>query len=659
MSANSLAGSIRIPLMLLASVALLAGFYGRFKGLGIWPLGVDEFYISRSIDNILRTGLPVFSCGGYYLRGLVYQYLAAGVRLTGLTPEFAGRFVAAICSVATLPAAYLLGKRIQGPVAGWLTVIILSVSIWEIEMARFARMYAPFQAVFVWYLVFCLRYTLDKEHAALGWMIALSVLGVLTWEGGVLLGIANIVALLLAHEEGRLKPAEWKRLAALVLLLGLLFAAGTNDLRGGTDVADAQAGAAAGPANQAVHFIATGVAALRQQLAWSCGWLLISGLACRSLPWIWSFRRRPLAALSLCAALGAAAAHVFTLAAGIIALSLLTQLIAPRELTERRARYFLTSFASYLVFWLAFYYWSGVAAIEPMVGGGAAMPPMVQHLIGFPDVYDAMVRPWVRTMPLLSIVLGFALIFMFGQSLAKRGDRPGPIAVLLTLILVTVLIIGVTPTGRIETRYTFFLYPVFIILAIAASMIAMQRLLFLRRASLVASAAIPLLCFGATEDFQPRHLIGVDSAEVNFRVGMSASRAAHYYPRNDMRAVGEWLAAHVRPGDVVITGIPNLDEYYDGFDYFFLDAEDNRYDAYVCRDHRTERWTNHPLLTSEAALQPIVEAGHRVFAILYPDVQAQLRSAARLANWSVTRVWATRYGDTDILLIARPAAAAP
>jgi hypothetical protein len=658
MNSNSLPGPIRIPLMLLASAALLAGFYGRFKGLGIWPLGVDEFYISRSIDNVLRTGLPAFPCGGYYLRGLVYQYLVAGVRLTGRTPEFAGRFVAAACSVATLPAAYLLGKRIQGPVTGWVVVIILSLSVWEIEMARFARMYAPFQAVFVWYLVFCLRYAVDKERGALGWMIALSVLGVLTWEGGVLLGIANIVAVLLSHEHGRLKAAEWKRLAALVLLLGLLVVAGTNDLRGGggAEAADAQVGVAAGPAHQALHFVADWAAALTQHPAWSCGWLLISGLACFSAAWIWSLRRRPLAALSLCAALAAAAAHLFTLAAGIIAVSLLMQLIAPRELTERRARYFPMTLACYFVFWLAFYHWTGVAASEPIVGGGA-MPPLVQHLFGFPDVYDTMVRPWGRTMPVLSILLGFALIFVFWDSLAKQGDYPGPMAVLLTLILVMVIIIGVTPTGRIETRYTFFLYPVLISLAVAAAMIAVQRLKFLRGASLLASAAIPLLCFGATEDFQPRHLAAVDSADVNFRVGMSAARAEHYYPRNDMRAVGEWLAAHVRPDDVVISGIPNLGEYYNGFDYFYLDAEDNRYDAYLCRDGRTERWTNHPI-TNAAALQPIVAAGHRVFATLYPDVEQQLRSAAPLANWSVTRVWSTRYGDTDIILITKRAAAA-
>ena len=646
--------------MLVAGAALLAGVYGRFKGLGVWPLGVDEFYISRSIDNVLRTGLPAFPCGGYYVRGLVYQYLVAGVRLTGLSPEFAGRVVAALCSVAMLPAAYLLGKRIQGPVSGWVTVIILSLSIWEIEMARFARMYAPFQAVFMWYLVFYLRYTIDKQRAALGWMMALSVLGVLTWEGGVLLGIANIVAVVLAHEHGRLKPTEWKRMAALVLLLGLLVLVGTSDLRGGgAELADAEVGAAAAPGNAALHFLAQWAATWRQHIAWSCAWLLISGLAAVSLAWIWSLRRRPLAALSLCAALAAAAAHCFTLAGGIVALSLLTQLLAPRELTESRARYFLMSLASYCVFWLAFYHWSGVAASGPMLGGAGALPPLIQHLFGFPDVYDTMVRPWGRTLPWLSVVLGCALVFLFVRSLARPGEGLKPIAVLLALILVMLIIIGITPTGRIETRYTFFLYPLFIVLAVAAATIALQRLKFLGRASLLASAAIPLLCFAATEDFQPRHLIGIDSGPVNFRVGLSPVLADHYYPRNDMRAVGEWLAAHVRPGDVVISGIPNLGEYYNGFDYFFLDTEDNRYDAYVCRDQRTERWTNHSLLTSEAALQPILAAGHRVFATLYPDAGEQLRSAARAANWTVARVWSTPYGDTSILLITQRAAAAP
>ncbi len=215
--------SIPTPLYIVVAAALLAGLYGRFVGLGLWPLGVDEFYISRSIDNILRTGLPGFSCGGYYNRGVLYQYWVAGVRLFGLTPELAGRSVAAVCSLAVLPAAYLLGRRIHGSLTGCLAVIILSVSIWEVEMARFARMYAPFQAVFAWYLICYLRYIADPRRSAFVWMVALSVIGALTWEGGVLLAVGNLLAVVLARGHERLQPIDWKRLAGLVVLLALLY----------------------------------------------------------------------------------------------------------------------------------------------------------------------------------------------------------------------------------------------------------------------------------------------------------------------------------------------------------------------------------------------------------------------------------------------------
>jgi Dolichyl-phosphate-mannose-protein mannosyltransferase len=643
--------------MAVATVALLAGLYGRFKGIGTWPLSVDEFYISRSIDNVLRWGLPRFSCGGYYSRSLLYQYMVAGIRLFGMPPELAGRLVAGAFSLAVLPAAYLLGKRVQGSLAGWLTVIILCVSIWEIEMARFARMYAPFQAVFTWYLVFYLRYTVDKNLAALGWMIGLSVLGVLTWEGGALLGIANLLAILLAHEHGRLKAADWRRLAGLLLVLLVLLILATQDPRGFAQAPTEEAGEANGLAGR-VQFAATWLAPLRQHVGWVCGWLLSSLLACASLRWIWAYRQRWLAAAGLFAALAAAAVHLFTITAGIIALMLLMGLIDRRELAGRQARYFILSLVSFFVFWLAFDLWLGSGPTDTAVRSvaGAAAPPVIQHLFGFPDVYDSVVRPWGRTLPMLTVGLGLALGFLCVQSIAARSETTDSIAVLLSLILVMVLVVGGTPTNRIETRYTFFLYPPLIVLAVTALLMLIRRQAILRHAPLFFSAAMPLLCFSATEDFQPGHIAAVDSANINFRVGMSAARAAHYYPRNDMRAVGQWLMTHVRSGDVVITGIPNLDQYYGGFDYFFLDKEDSRYEAYVCRDGRTERWTNHPVLYTEDELKPIVASARRVFASVYSDTEGRLLAAAQSRGWSVTRVW-TAYG-TDVLLIVAKSGAA-
>ena len=62
---------------LLLISALTIGLFSRFYSIGKWPFTDDEFYIAKSIENILTYGLPKFECGGYYARGLIYQYLSA------------------------------------------------------------------------------------------------------------------------------------------------------------------------------------------------------------------------------------------------------------------------------------------------------------------------------------------------------------------------------------------------------------------------------------------------------------------------------------------------------------------------------------------------------------------------------------------------------
>gem|GEM_PF-935750 len=642
---------IRAPLLLLAAAAMLAGLYGRFKGLGTWPLGVDEFYISRSIDNVLRSGLPQFPCGGYYTRGLLYQYLVAGVRMTGLSPELAGRMISALSSLVVLPAAFLLARRIDGALAGWLTVIILCVSVWEIEMARFARMYAPFQAVFVWYLVYFLRLTVDKKASALGCMAAVSVLGVLFWEGGVLLGLANILAVLLAHEQGRLRAAEWLRLILLLALTALLFLA-TRDLRGFAESAD-QGGGATESAGH-LRLLTQWLAPLRLHPAAACGWLLPAGFAIASSGFILSFRHRVMAALGLVFALAAAALHLFTITGGVLILMLLTGVMNRRDWSERRARYFVLSVLGFFAFWIVFEHWiiAPNEIGEARSGDGGEGPVLAQYLFGFPDVFDEIVRPWGRTVPILSVAIGLALIFWSYRTIFAPSPRLEPVRVLLSLILVMALAVGMTATERIETRYTFFLYPLFIVLAVAAVLsLIRSRHNAVRPLPLLVAAALPLACFGATEDFQPRHLAGIDSARINFRLDVSPAVAAHYYPRSDMRMVGEWLAANTRPGDVVINGIPNLDQYYSRFDYFFLDEDDARYEGYVCRDGHTDRWTNHRLLYTDDALAPIVASGRRVYASLYPYAEKSMRADAEARGWSVVRVWTSAEDGSDVLLI--------
>jgi hypothetical protein len=634
---------------IVTAAALVAGLYGRFKGIGTGPLGVDEFYISRSVDNVLRTGLPHFPCGGYYTRGVLFQYVVALLRLRGLPAEFAGRLVAAISSLLVLPAAYLLGRRIHGRTVGLLVVTVLAVSIWEIEMARFGRMYAPFQAVFAWYLVFFLRYTLDRNRRALGAMVALSVLGVLTWEGGVFIGLVNLLPPFIQQKNGRLRRPDWLYLLGMLLLLCLLIFA-TRDLRGfataplevvgASDVEDGALGLSS--------FLVT----------WRNGWgwfglsLVPLAIAAASLRWIWSLRGRWLAASGLGIALLAAMLHQFLAAAATLLLLLLLGLVDRRELTVPAARLFWLSILASAAFWLAFCALSGVWSAD--LAATATIPnqlmAIAQHVLGLPNVLEEAVRPWGRVLPLLGIGLLVALSSLIIRTIARR-DALTVTSVLLIVLVILLLAVGAIPTDRVETRYTFFLYPLALTLSIAALATWSEAWFADRRQALLATSLASLGLFALSEDFQPQHLAHVDSAAVTFRIGMPPSVGDHYYQRSDTRGAAHWLTANVHDGDLVINSIPSIDQYYHQTDFFFLDAGDPRYETYVCRDGTEDRWTQRPLLYTMDALSTKRAPGRRLFLIIYADQTSTVLSEAKTHGWSVRRAWSSVDGGIDVLVL--------
>lgn len=165
-------------------VAVAFGAYARLYGLGIWPWAENEYYIAQSVSNIIKHGVPAFDCGGYYMRGLPLQYLIAPLFALGVSPEFAARLVNAAFSFAALTGVYFLGKRLSGVTVACVSVALLSLSLWEIEFARFVRMYTPFQAIFLFYLLALHRVVVDRQSTAYVGLWLLSLVGAVTWEGG-------------------------------------------------------------------------------------------------------------------------------------------------------------------------------------------------------------------------------------------------------------------------------------------------------------------------------------------------------------------------------------------------------------------------------------------------------------------------------------------
>lgn len=634
-------------------VAVLVGLYGRFMGLGAAPLGVDEFYISRSVDNLLRTGLPEFLCGGYYNRGLAYQYIVGAVRLFGVSPEVAGRTVAAISSLAVLPAVYLLGRSVHSKTAGLLAVIVMALSIWEIEMARFARMYAPFQAVFAWYLVFLLRYVADGNRKSLVAMIVLSLLGALTWEGAALIGVLNLLPALLRQREGRLLTRDWAYLGGMLVLFAILYVMSTTDLRTFTDIPPYAHGynALASAVGSGVHDRTLSV--LFEHPIWGVFAAACIALALASLRWLWTLRAQWLTALGLVAALAAALAHQFLIAASILVLLSLSGLYDWRGLIARGGRTYLLAIIVCGIFWASF----GLGS-DAWIGARSSFTPasleiVARKLLGFPNVIDNIARPWGRALPVMSLMLAVAWAGLACASMVRNESPPSNVTRLLMVVLLMVLAVGSISGERQETRYLFFLYPALIVLAIAAA----ARLLGRSRIDAAGwDARSAVLCcavlagFAASGDFQPRHLANIDSAAFSFRVGMRPGQIDHYYPHNDVRSAGQWLAANLRSGDLVVNGIPSLDQYYDRADFFFLDEQDNRYKAYSCEAGAKDRWTTTPLLYGTQQLASRLANGRTVFLVAYPSITRRIVDEASAQGWTYRTAWTSIDGGVHILV---------
>ena len=611
--------------------ATLAGIYCRFHSLGTAPFAIDEYYLARSIENVLRAGFPAFTCGGLYMRGIVLQYSAAALQYSGFTAEVAPRLISAVCSLLTLPAVFILGRRVHGGMVGLLAVTLIALSVWEIETARFGRMYAPFQGVFLWYMVFFLRYTVDREAKALWPMIVLSALGPLVWEGGVFLPMTNVLSLFLQRWPDRLRRGDWIYLLPCAVLLGMALWFVTTDFRGYNPDSwppGYNRSLTIVPPDP-VTTLRLPLAALRHHIWWLVAALAPLTAALLALRLIWGLRSRPFLVTGLVAMLAAAGAHQFIAVAAIGLLLLLTRLITWKELFSHRLAPIHIAVTIFLIFWLAF----GVAITDWHAAGvsisrGAAM--LAYQLVRFPDFVGVVVRPWARAVPHLGAAL-LLLVAIAMYRAAKYDEVSNYERVFLTVFLVLLLAASASHPPRQETRYIFFLYPLAIVIAL--STIARAAALVAGRRAVAAgiTSAIALGGFALSEDFQPHHLLHIDSPNETFRVGMTPDMQSHLVIREDFRSLALWLQQHRSSKELVVNGVHGFDHYYSGIDYFYVDQQDPNFVDWTCRRGTVDRWSNYPLLYSVDALAVKVAENQRAYLVAFTyDRDAILASLVAL-----------------------------
>ncbi len=129
----------RLLVTVLLVVITLVGAGLRFYQLGELPPGIyrDEAYNGLDALRVLEGHTPLYFQDNNGREPLFIYLLALPIALLGATP-LALRLVSAIAGTLTVPAVYWLARELSDPAEALLTAFLCAVTVWSVNLSRFA-----------------------------------------------------------------------------------------------------------------------------------------------------------------------------------------------------------------------------------------------------------------------------------------------------------------------------------------------------------------------------------------------------------------------------------------------------------------------------------------------------------------------------------------
>lgn len=600
--------------MLLMVGGLALGVFARFDSLGGTPLAVDEYYFVRSVEFILDRGVPEFPTGGFYTRGLLPQYLTAGAILTFGDNAFSYRLPAVLFSLGSLALFFVYSRGFLHRDAALALTLILLVSSWEVEFARFSRMYAALQ-------FFTLLFLIAVDHAFFrgrwNWRYGphlLVILTCLTHSLGVLLTPLVFIPLIVRRQLGCF-PTSWHllRFLGVSILTAILSVGWVKFPARGYQVFDQF------PEDFSFPSALGGSFRVPLFPFWSlsenplinlgvfCGVLLLVAAV------LWGMKGERNEGRQADIILGLLVAstifHNF-----LVAVFFLCVLVFRFELYRWYAhpmrRYVLLGVSAcvavgWIMYALIVQDWLGSGGAE--LGGFAGR--VRRTFFGWPDFYKPVLRVWRQELPII-VLLGTGALFY--QLITRLKD---PLVQLLqnpTMFLVYIIgCFGILQSAMSETRYLFFVYPV-IWCVIGLSLQESMGVILSRwtkigqgaRKMLVAFSC--LVVFGCTADFNPTHLLNVGSMDARFRMNQYEQFSSTWYARWDYETPALFvnrLPTFEDTDKIIVVKNPPI-SYYLQKDHAVYLARDSHQFTNVSREKGTiDLWSNRRLLSVKEDVQ--------------------------------------------------------
>ncbi len=645
-------------LTLLAVAAVVAGVVIRFMGLGNAALVDDEYYLARSAMNILNGGLPEFSTGGFYTRGLIQQYLTALLISLPLDFEWAVRLVPVLCNLLCIPALYLLGCRLGSKTIALSAIILFSLSLWEIEFARFARMYAPLQMVFVWFLYFWTNWIIDGSQSARKYAITIAVVSVLVHQASILIMAMCLIPVFL---QNRPKFS----VDFLFLLVGFaVFTTLRLYVPLPQTVALESLPELSSPV-KSVFALIPGIAAPYLQSstlhATLFGLLLLCSLTLIAMVWRKHIQiiaiplLMTVSILSLCLNMMAVSAITFALAMLVF--------LAANE--ESRVFDFPHCFSFTVLFlaWLALFthllytsdaWYGSLSQIDLQKYPGKNIQ-LLAVLFNYPEILSRYIKPMLQGAPIAFATLWLFTLLGLGCQLLPKVRKSPVFLYIFMALLVSILFVSITGSLQKTSRYSFFCYPILMVLASSGAHIVLQTLRFNHRVTGLGMLLSTIAIVVIADDYRLEQSIYIDSPEVAYKIGSSNNWKKHYLTRRDFESPSQYINLHREDNDIVVSATTPSDIYIDGgLDYIYMPYSTNRFWERNIDASGLDFWSGARILYSEEMVYELVRSSENpiwlmTFAIGWDnktDSTFRNRFASQLVYTSID-------GTIDVFRIAR------
>jgi hypothetical protein len=112
----------------------------------------------------------------------------------------------------------------------------------------------------------------------------------------------------------------------------------------------------------------------------------------------------------------------------------------------------------------------------------------------------------------------------------------------------------------------------------------------------------------AVDDFGVRHLIAIDSIDVNFRLNYELPKKNHYYIRMDYETPAQIINTNKEEKDIIVEiGIHPAEYYLEHLDYSYVSPDSYELLNIMACSGKKHLWTNAELIYNEEILFNLLE----------------------------------------------------